>query len=282
MTGAPPTKRIGLIGDPVAQSLSPAFQQPAFDALGLKIRYELWHTSHDEVPARLEEIRNGLAIGANVTVPHKELVCTLVDRLSDRARRAGAVNTVSCDESELVGDNTDIHGFIVPLTERSFDFGRSRAVILGAGGAARGVAVGLLDAGIRSLTILNRTEARAAAIATTLNDERITTSPLTRFAEQATGADLLVNATSIGWFDASFPIVPEQFEILANDSIAYDLTYRDTPFLGMARDAGLVTIDGLAMLVHQGAKAFEIWTGQPAPVDLMWQCAVEARKQRGG
>src|SRR3712207_2188765 len=111
-------QRIGLIGDPVEQSLSPAFQQAAFDMLGLHIRYELWQTLTEQLPERLEEIRSGAALGAHVTVPHKEAVFCLVDEVSPVARRAGAVNTVSVSEGRLVGDNTDVHGFIVPLVER--------------------------------------------------------------------------------------------------------------------------------------------------------------------
>ncbi|MDQ3549328.1 MAG: shikimate dehydrogenase, partial [Chloroflexota bacterium] len=155
------TNRIGLIGDPVEHSLSPSFQQPAFDALGLSIRYELWHTPLEKLPARLDDIRGGRALGANVTVPHKEAAFALMDAVSDVARRAGAVNTISLRDGRLVGDNTDVHGFIVPLRERGFEFHASRAVILGAGGAARGVAIALLDAGIARLTIVNRTRQRA-------------------------------------------------------------------------------------------------------------------------
>lgn len=277
-----PRQRIGLIGDPVQQSLSPALQQPAFDALGLQIRYELWQTSLLELPARLDDIRAGRALGANVTVPHKEAAFGLMDSVSDVAGRAGAVNTISRQGDRLVGDNTDVHGFIVPLRERGVDFASSRAVILGAGGAARGVAVALLDAGIAGLTILNRTRQRAIDIATALQDARISTDAIDTLSERASGAHLLVNATSIGWSDTAFPAGPDTFAILAPGATVYDLTYRETPFLAAARAAGLDTLDGLAMLVHQGAKSFEIWTGQPAPVDLMWRCAVAARAERGG
>jgi shikimate dehydrogenase len=276
------SQRIGLIGNPVEHSLSPSFQQPAFDALDLPIRYELWQTTLEDLPRRLGDIRAGRALGANVTVPHKEAACALMDNLSDVARRAGAVNTVSTVEGRLVGDNTDVHGFIVPLRERGFDFSASRAIIVGAGGAARGIAVALLDAGIADLTIVNRTRQRAADIATALGDSRIAVDDLAALAGRASGAKLLVNATAIGWTDAALPAATETFTRLAPGATAYDLTYRETPFLSAARVAGLATIDGLAMLVHQGAKSFEIWTGQPAPVELMWQRALAARAERGG
>lgn len=277
-----PHQRIGLIGDPVEHSLSPAFQQPAFDALDLPIRYELWRTSLAELPSRLDDIRAGRALGANVTVPHKEAAFRLVDVASDVARRAGAVNTISIREGQLAGDNTDVHGFIVPLRERGFVFGEAQAVILGAGGAARGVAVALLDAGIARLAIVNRTRQRAEAIASALADSRIVTGGLETLSDHAAGAQLLINATAIGWTDSGFPAGDDALASLAGSAIAYDLTYRETPFLSAARTAGLTAIDGLAMLVHQGARSFEIWTGQPAPVDMMWQSAVAARAERGG
>jgi len=273
-------RRIGLIGDPVEHSLSPAFQQPAFDALGLNIRFELWHTAREDVPARMDDIRSGRVLGANVTVPHKEIAHSLMDEVSDVARRAGAVNTVVLRDGRLFGDNTDVHGFGVPLHERGFAFGSSAAVILGAGGAARAVAVALLDAGIQRVTIVNRTVSRAEAIAQSLANERITAVGTDALASAADGAMLLVNATSLGWSGSDSPLSADTFSLLGAGAIAYDLTYRETPFLQAATAAGVETIDGLPMLVHQGAKAFEIWTGQTAPIDVMWQSALAARKMK--
>lgn len=273
-------QRIGLIGDPVEHSLSPAFQQPAFDALGLPITYELWPTRRDDVATRLADIREGRALGANVTVPHKELAYSLVDEVSETARRAGAINTISVRDGRLIGDNTDVHGFGVPLYERDFDFASSSAVILGAGGAARAVAVALLDAGIASLSIVNRTPERAAEIVAAIQDVRVKAHGLDALYDQLGGASLLVNATSLGWTGSESPATPEAFARLGANAVAYDLTYRETPFLRAARTAGVEVIDGLAMLVHQGAKSFEIWTGRPAPVALMWEHAVAVRAER--
>jgi shikimate dehydrogenase len=278
MNAAP--QRIGLIGEPVEHSLSPAFQQPAFDALELSITYELWPTKRDDVAARLDDIRQGRALGANVTVPHKELAYSLMDEVSATARRAGAVNTVSVRDGQFIGDNTDVYGFSVPLYDRDFAFASTSAVILGAGGAARAVAVALLDAGIRSLSIVNRTPDRAAEIAAAIQDDRVKAHGLDALYDQVGGVSLLVNATSLGWTGTESPVTPEAFARLADNAVAYDLTYRETPFLHAARTAGLAVIDGLAMLVHQGAKSFEIWTGRPAPVGLMWEHAVAVRAKR--
>jgi shikimate dehydrogenase len=270
-------RRVGLIGDPVAHSLSPAFQQPAFDALGLDIRYELWPTPADAFPTRMAELRSGAALGANVTVPHKLLAFEAMDEVSDVARRAGAVNTIVVRDDRLYGDNTDVYGFTVPLRERGFDFAASHAVILGAGGAARGVLVALLDAGIHAVTIANRTLARAEELAAALDDPHVDVASLDQATSACAGAALLVNATALGWGDGPSPIPPQAFEQLHPRALAYDLTYRDTPFLQTATKAGVATLDGLEMLVHQGARSFALWTGMAPPIDVMLRAAQEAR-----
>jgi len=272
-------QRIVLIGDPVAHSLSPHFQQPAFDALNINVRYELAQTSTSELPRRMQQLRDGLFAGANVTIPHKEAVFAMMDRVSLIAQRAGAVNTIVLDGDELFGDNTDVHGFSSSLDDIDFTFESQHAVILGAGGAARGVAVALLEAGIGSLTILNRTVSRAESIAATLDDARISTASVDDARQKCIGAHMLVNATALGWHD-DLPVDRDVFAILSPNAIAYDLTYRETPFLTAARAAGLATVDGLAMLVHQGARSFELWTGRQAPLDVMWQAAVAERVAR--
>jgi shikimate dehydrogenase len=272
--------RIGLIGDPVAHSLSPVFQQAAFDALGILVRYELWRTAADEIPARLAALRSGEIYGANVTVPHKEAFAQLVERLSEVARRAGAVNTLMLDEDgRLYGDNTDVYGFIQPVRERDFPFSESAAVILGAGGAARAVVVALIEAGIAGITLANRTIERADTLARDLGDARIATCTRAEADRTAQGARLAVNATALGWHDEA-PVGPAFFQRLDADALAYDLTYRDTPFLAAATQAGLATLDGLPMLVHQGARSFALWTGQSAPLELMMRAAEAARAER--
>lgn len=272
-------QRIILIGDPVEHSLSPAFQQPAFDALGLTVRYELSHTPARELSDRLQSMRAGQIVGANVTVPHKEAAFALMNRVSLVAQRAGAVNTIVREGVELFGDNTDVYGFRTSLELIAFEFTVSHAVILGAGGAARGVAVALLEAGIERLTILNRTRSRADGISAALNDPRVAVGSVDDAHHACAGAQLLVNATSLGWHD-DLPVDRDVFAIVAANAIAYDLTYRETPFLAAANAAGLATLDGLPMLVHQGARSFELWTGQQAPFELMWQAAVAARAER--
>lgn len=275
------TRIVGLIGNPVEHSLSPAFQQAAFDACGLDLRYELWRSEVDDLPERLRLVRDGVALGANTTVPHKEAVAGLMDELTPTARRIGAVNTIVRRGSALLGDNTDARGFIVPLRERSFDFTVNDAVIVGAGGASRAVVVALLDAGIRSLVIVNRNRDRAERLAAEMDDARIRVAATHSMAEHVAAARLIVNATSLGWDADASPAGRSMLASAPHEAIAYDLTYRDTAFLRAARDAGLEAIDGLPMLVHQGARSFELWTGISAPVELMWNAAVAARAAKG-
>ena len=276
------SRRIGLIGDPVEHSLSPFFQQPALDSLGLDIRYELWPTPLAALPGRLDDLRAGRALGANVTVPHKEAVFAAMDDVSDLALRAGAVNTIVPRNGRLFGDNTDIHGFVVPLREREVRFEGLDAIVLGAGGAARGIVVALLNAGVRRIHVLNRTIARAEHLAATLGDDRVRSATSDQAQALASDAGLIVNATSIGWQGHDLPLDPAAFGVMPPAAIAYDLTYRETPYLPAARAAGLATIDGFPLLVQQGARSFELWTGQPAPIDILWSAALAARAARGG
>lgn len=273
--------RVGVIGNPVQHSLSPAFQQVAFDALGIDARYELWHTEDDELPSTIESLRQPDTFGANVTVPHKPRAFRLVDELSDRARRAGAVNTIVNRFGTLIGDNTDIPGFLAPLEQRAFPFSEAKAVILGAGGAARGLVVALLSVRCDQIVIANRTVSRAEALRDDLDPSIQATGLGEDLSEELRDAWLLVNSTAMGWDEDELPITRDQIALLRTDAIVYDLTYRDTAFLTTAAAAGHETIDGLPMLVHQGAESFRLWTGQEPPLDQMWQAAVEARAERG-
>jgi shikimate dehydrogenase len=274
------TYRLGLIGNPVAHSLSPAFQQVALDELGIDCTFELWLTQDDELPERITSLRQPGTLGANVTVPHKTGTFRLVDETSERARRAASVNTIVNRNGTLYGDNTDIYGFLYPLNEREFPFQERNAVILGAGGAARGVAVALLMAGAKSVTVANRTHERAEELRNDLDPSIEITSLGNDLSERLPQTDLLINSTAIGWDDDSMPITPEQLNMIPEKALVYDLTYRDTGIIRAASARGHETIDGLPMLVHQGVEAFRLWTGKEPPIEKMWQAAVHARAER--
>lgn len=269
---------VGLIGYPVEHSLSPAFQQAAFDALGILARYELWPTPPESLDERFRALRAPGVLGANVTVPHKRAAFARVDHVAERAQRAGAVNTVVNRGGTLYGDNTDVPGFLAPLRERGVPLAELVVVVLGAGGAARGILVALGEAGCRQVVVANRTPERARELAAAFG---AVASPLDhRLASHLARAGLLVNATSVGWDGVSLPLNAALLEALPATALVYDLTYHDTPFLQAARRRGLETIDGLAMLVHQGAESFRLWTGQEPPLEVMWQAALAARRAR--
>jgi len=273
--------RVGVVGDPVAHSLSPAIQQPALDALGVPARYERWHTPAAELPARIAGLRAADILGANVTVPHKLAVMPLLDEVAPGARRAGAVNTVVNvgRAGRLLGENTDVHGFAAALTEVRPDLAGRRALVLGAGGAARAVVLALEGLGVSEIAVANRDPRRAARLAADLAPTPVRLLPTDPavLAPALAAATLLVNATSLGWHPGETPLPLDLLASLPPDALVADLTYRDTDLLRAARARGLAALDGLPMLVHQGARALELWTGQPAPVDVMLAAAHAAR-----
>jgi shikimate dehydrogenase len=274
------TRFAGLIGFPVEHSLSPAFQQAAFDALGLDVRYELWPTTDEQMPERVASLRADTYIGANVTVPHKERAFALMESVSDIARRAGAVNTIVKRDGRLHGENTDVPGFLAPLQQRGFDLSRMSVIVLGAGGAARGVVVALQSAGCPRIVVANRTVERAERLAAEVGGPLQISGLDSALIPHLAGADLLVNATALGWQGDRLPLAEAALRSLPPTSLVYDLTYRATPLLRAATELGHPTLDGLEMLVAQGAESFRLWTGQEPPYDLMLAAARQAAAAR--
>ena len=279
------TRSVGIIGHPVAHSLSPIFQGAAFRAHGLDISYERWDTPGELLPARIASLRDPSCLGANVTIPHKEAVFPYLDELGGQSSRAGAVNTIVNREGRLFGFNTDGPGFIAALkNEANFDAAGRRFLLLGAGGAARGIAFALLEAGARSLAIWNRTANRAANLALALEsaatgDQSIS---VTEAADPST-VDCVINCTSVGMrgggAESATPCDPG---LAPARSLFVDIVYAPerTPFLAAAEATGHRTLGGLPMLVYQGALAFELWTGIPAPIDVMFEAARSALAER--
>jgi shikimate dehydrogenase len=278
------TKFVGLIGYRLKHSISPIFQQAAFDYLGLDIRYEVWETAKDELPNVVEGVRDASKLGANVTIPHKEAVLPLLDDVHNDASRIGAVNTIVSRGGKLIGYNTDASGFMKSLREDGgFSPRNKRAVLLGAGGVARAVGFALEDVGVKSLVILNRTQSRGEALAWDLkisHTEVVALSwkdgnTLTALGE----CDLLVNCTSVGMKDsASEGKSPLGIGLIPKRALVYDVVYNpiETPLQAAAKKAGARTLGGLPMLVYQGAASFELWTGKSAPIDMMMRVAKRA------
>jgi shikimate dehydrogenase len=272
----------GLIGHPVTHSLSAAMHNAAFGHLGIDAEYHLWDTAPEAVADRMASLRRADLLGANVTVPHKQAVVPLLDELTPASRRIGAVNTIVPMGGRLLGDNTDAYGFARSLAEISGGAVPAVAVVVGAGGAARAVLVGLQEAGCERIMLVNRTLARAHALAADLSEpgkRPIEPRAWDDLGAIVTPARLLVNATSVGWHGDELPFPDTILDSLTGGSMVMDLTYRPTALLRLASERGLVAVDGLPMLVYQGVRAFELWTGRDAPVDVMRE-AVRAEQAR--
>jgi shikimate dehydrogenase len=269
------SRLIALIGDPVAHSVSPAMQKAAFKALGLNYVYLAFRVPSAALGDAINGIR-GLGLrGANVTIPHKTAVLPLLDEIEEQAKRLGAVNTIVNDFGKLTGYNTDAPGFLAALRGRGFEPKGEKAVVLGAGGAARAIGFALRDAGA-SVAIVNRSPEAAKALAadTGASAIELTESGLKT---ALANASLVVNATSVG-MSPDVDSTPLPARLLRPGFTVFDTVYRprQTRLLKEAEAAGCATISGLDMLVEQGALAFELWTGKKAPRDIMRRVAAEA------
>ena len=264
------TQIYGVIGDPISHSLSPSLHNPAFAALGIDAVYVTFRVS----PSSLEDALRGLLAlnvqGINVTVPHKSEVFQYVDEVTDTARRIGAINTLRNDSGHWIGENTDATGFIRSLEPLGLSLPGSSVGMLGAGGAAKGVAVGLLEAGVSRLFISNRSYDRATVLAELLKAS---------FGQQSVSAvsleelekkelNLLVNTTTVGSDGHSSPAKLNRFDKLG---AVTDIIYRPsrTPLLLEAEKLGLPNLNGGGMLLYQGISAFSFWTRRTAPEIIM-------------
>lgn len=277
-------RKCGLIGDPVDHSLSPAMHNAAFRHYGIRAEYALWPTPEPGVSARVGSLRAGDVLGANVTVPHKQAVMSLIDTMSEAAHRIGAVNTIVSHDGTLHGDNTDAYGFEALATGAEVSVARRDvALVLGAGGASRAVIVALQALGFARIVIANRSPERAETLARELGRGDVIGIGVDRLGGVLPEASMVVNATSLGWHNGETPLDSAEIGTLVNDTLVIDLTYRDTDLLRMARARGITAVDGLDMLIHQGARAFTLWTSLDAPVDVMRDAvkAEQASRARG-
>lgn len=275
------TKRVVLIGHPVAHSLSGAMHQAAFDELGIDAQYELWDRAPIALVDAIAELRGDEFLGANVTIPHKERVVPLVDRLTEEAQATGAVNTITREGKRLIGHNTDVPGFKVALDRLVGKQKMPRqAVVLGAGGGARAVVYGLITEGFQRVIVFNRHLHRAEGLVRHFGRSaahmELRAMPWHESIIEAELAKtkVLVNATSIGLVSDDSPIPAD---VLTAELLVLDLIYARTRLLRDAEAAGASTADGELMLLHQGAAAFTLWTGLPAPLELMQAKLAEAR-----
>ncbi|MCH2460926.1 MAG: shikimate dehydrogenase [Gemmatimonadetes bacterium] len=262
------TRVLTLFGDPVEHSASPEIQNAAFLEAGVDGVYVAVRCATED----LAGFMRGLALaggGGNITLPHKEKAAAIVDVSSEAVRRTGACNTFWGENGQVHGDNTDVEGFRRAL--QIFMDGPSkgaRALVLGAGGAARATLVGLLEEGADEVLLYNRTSERAQAVARRIGGQRARVVPVM---EELDGErfDIVINTTRVG-LDPDDP-APIDFELLGRAGAVMDLVYgrHQTSFVKAAERLGIRATDGMEMLVQQGAASFESWWNKPAPIDLM-------------
>ncbi|HEY6757417.1 MAG TPA: shikimate dehydrogenase [Nitrososphaera sp.] len=265
------SKTYCIIGDPIHHSLSPAMQNAAFAAKGLNCSYIAFRVPKGELKESIESLRSINIAGFNVTSPHKALVMRYLDELDNTAKKAEAVNTVNNIEGIFRGYNTDLHGFIEPLSKRQIDFQGMHVLLLGAGGAARAVVAALAEKkGIAKVVIANRDLRRAEELANlgSALGMKCEIMPLAQVQDISPDCDLIVNATTLGMKNESSVI---DYQHIQKGSIVYDMVYRPlvTDLIENAKYAQASVVYGYEMLIEQGAKAFEIWTGLSAPRDAM-------------
>ncbi|SDN44469.1 shikimate dehydrogenase [Alkalicoccus daliensis] len=276
------THVFGVIGNPISHSLSPLMHEAAYKKLELDARYVPFQVEEKNLETAVKGMK-GLGIkGLNVTIPHKEAVIEFLDELDPSAAALGAVNTIFYDEKQnkLIGYNTDGEGFYRSLRpELRKPLEDSLILMIGAGGAARGVAITLAGKGAKQLTIANRTKSKAeelaadcgaSARAMTLNEAQ---AKLTEF-------DIIINSTSIG-MTPNIGQMPMSLETLSRDTLVCDLIYSPmkTRFLAEAEKKHVRTLNGMGMFVQQGAIAFEHWTGLDAPVEIMEEAILSRLKE---
>jgi shikimate dehydrogenase len=290
----PDVTLVGVIGSPIAHSLTPRLHAAAFRALGLECRSTAFEVVVGEAAAALEAMRQFGIAGLSVTMPHKAAVVDLVDHCSKVARRLQAVNSVENRHGVLYGHNTDGQGFVASLDRGAgFSVSGQRCLVVGAGGAARAVVLALADAGASDVAVVNRTEARAVTAAALAGPVgRVVAAGSPELVEAVAQAHLVVNATPVGMVGSEGGVgegsgsesgaAPEPAWLVAPDllhegQVAADLIYvpRPTAWLVAAAARGAVPVDGLGMLVHQAAAQLALWTGLEPPVDAMWQAVAD-------
>ncbi len=283
MTVRGTTRVVGVFGAPVRHSCSPPMHNAAFAELGLDFVYVPFEVPPEQLAAAVSGVRAMGMPGVNVTIPHKGGVAELVDELDESAAVLEAVNTVCSRDGELIGYNTDGDGFARSLVEAGGSFEGADVAIIGGGGAARAVAWAAVKHQAGSIVIVNRTFRKAETAAELVNraagQERATAAPLTDEAEDAVRAtDIIIDTTSVGMHPHEDvpPVIDPGW--ISSRQLVVDIVYNpaDTVLLKAAREQGARTVDGLGMLVHQGAIAFEMWTGEAAPVATMRQALVAA------
>jgi shikimate dehydrogenase len=278
------TRKAFVVGHPIAHSRSPLIHNHWIAQYGLAGSYEKRDVAPEDFAGFLAHFPDEGFVGGNVTIPHKEAAFAGVARATERARQLGAVNTLWCEDGELWGDNTDITGYLDNLDASCGPDWAARAgsaLVLGAGGAARAVVAGLIEHGLSPIRLVNRTPARAKALADIFADyiseaQTLSVHGFDDIPHLLPQAGLIVNTTSLGM--KGQPALPLDLGACRDDTIVSDIVYvpLETPLLAMARARGLACVDGLGMLLHQAVPGFERWFGIRPEVTPALRALVEA------
>ncbi len=264
---------IGLFGCPVDENPTVVTMEAAFKALGLNYRYNTMLVYPENLETAVKSLKALHMKGTHITIPHKVSVIPYLDRLTDTAALIGAVNTVYEDHGEMVGENTDGKGFIKSLEDEHIKISGKKAVILGAGGAARAIAVELALAGTRKIIIVNRSPDRGETLVKLINEKTTAHAEFTLWEgcyNVDEDTDILVNCTSIGLYpDTNVPNI--DYNTLKFTTVVCDIIPNPlhTRFMAKAQACGCKTLDGFSMLINQAAVSFKLWTGIDAPVEIM-------------
>jgi len=277
------TKLIALLGYPVRHSVSPQFQNVALETLGINTKYLAFEVPPDKIKIAFKGLCTLGAIGANITVPYKETIYKMCSKCSPEARVIEAVNTVKFEDGKAIGFNTDAYGITAALKESRQKFKAAKVVVLGGGGAARAAVTQAVFDGAKEICVLNRTVSKAKTLVKNISAKvellpkkekpkslpKFTVGGYKIIEKALKDASVLINASSVG-LKKDDPHLFD-YKIIKPSTFVYDMVYNPpmTPLLLEAKRRGCKTANGITMLLHQGAKAFEIWFNRPAPVELM-------------
>jgi shikimate dehydrogenase len=274
------TQLLGVIGDPIAHSLSPVMHNAALQAMGLDYVYLPFPIASQNLTTAIAGFAAMGLQGFNVTIPHKQSIIPLLTEVSELAQAVGAVNTVWRTAAGWAGTNTDVVGFLAPLKALERNWPETRVVCLGNGGAARAIVAGCAQLGCQQIQVVGRNGEKLRSFQASWQQSpwpmHLSVHPWEALADLIPNAGLIVNTTPIGMHsqhadDCKSPLSDTVANLITANTIAYDLIYipNPTPFLQQAKAQGAIAIDGLEMLVQQGAAALQLWTGQAVPIPIM-------------
>ncbi len=266
--------KLGIIGNPLSHSISPVLQEEAIKSVGKNGEYKKFECDTEHLSETIEFLKENNYIGFNVTIPHKENILKYLDFIDKTAEKIGAVNTVKIENGKLLGFNTDIYGFIEPIKNKQFN----NAAILGAGGAARAIVFGLDKLNIQNIKVYARDINKVNIFINSLNNKINTNIIAEKLSDNLdfSNTDILINCTPLGMKGKLENQMPTNLDNINKNLFVYDIVYnpQETLLLKKAKEKRLQYINGLDMLVYQGVKAFEIWTGEKSNVQKMKKAAL--------